>query len=159
MNKVLPVLLSLLVLASCQNANDRRVVRYPDAVLSLNQVDPAYRAYFRDQQGANFGVDEQRAALAAAAKTASTPVPSSMPARLASTNKSTARRAVAVKGKTTAKGRAVAAKGKTTAKGRAVAAKGKSAAKGRAVAAKGKSAAKGKAVAVAKKPSGKRKQS
>lgn len=47
---------------------------YSDAVVSINQVDPAYRAYFRAQDAANYSLSDQRRAYYAAARTASTPV-------------------------------------------------------------------------------------
>lgn len=63
---------------------------YPDAVVNINQVDPAYRAYFRSQHAANYDLSEQRAAFAAANKTARTPVPKSVPnTRVASSEKKT----------------------------------------------------------------------
>lgn len=47
---------------------------YSDAVVSINQVDPAYRAYFRAQNAANYSLSDQRRAFYAAAQTARTPV-------------------------------------------------------------------------------------
>lgn len=113
------IALLLLVLVSCQNSDDRKLVYYSDAVVTLSQVDPAYRPYFQAQNGANFSAEEQRAALAAAAKTASTPVPTSMnlPARkqLATRAATTAgkKKAAAAKNKTAAKSKAAASSKKT----------------------------------------------
>ncbi len=47
---------------------------YSDAVVNINQVDPAYRAYFRAQNAANYSLSDQRRAYYAAARTARTPV-------------------------------------------------------------------------------------
>lgn len=147
MNKLFLTLLPVLALVSCQSGNSNRQVYYPDAVVSLNQVDPAYRAYFRDQHGANYGVQEQREAFAAAVRTARTPVgaytgPSRPVAKQMATRSTTsAKSRIAA---TRSKGKAVAAKGKTVAKGRAVAtAKGKKAVTKKAVASR-KPAAKGR---------------
>lgn len=146
MNKILFGLLALAALVSCQNRNDYKLVNYSDSVVTLSQVDPAYQAYFREQNGANYGVEEQRAALAAAAKTAATPVPTSMAVsntRLATrkTSAASARRSVAGVKKGTAARKGVAASKKPAAKGKAVAAAKKKpvAKKSTAVAAKGKS--------------------
>lgn len=148
MNKIFLGLLALAALVSCQSRNDYKLVNYSDSVVTLSQVDPAYQAYFREQNGANYGVEEQRAALAAAAKTAASPVPTHMNVsntRLATrkTSAATARKGVAARGKT--KPAATARKGvatakKPAAKGKtAVAAKKPVAKKSTAVAAKGKS--------------------
>lgn len=140
MNKLFLTLLPVLALVSCQNSGSNRQVYYPDAVVSLNQVDPAYRAYFRDQHGANYGVQEQREAFAAAVRTARTPVgPYTGPSRpvakqMATRSTTSAKSRIAAtrgKGKAVAtKGKAVAAKGKKTVTKKAVAAR-KPAAKGR----------------------------
>lgn len=118
--------LLLMVLVSCQNSDDRKLVYYSDAVVTLSQVDPAYRPYFQAQNGANFSAEEQRAALAAAAKTARTPVPTSMslPARrqlatrtatTAGKKKAAARRSAVAKGRTAVtKRKPVASSKKTT---------------------------------------------
>ena len=149
MNKLFLGLLAIAALVSCQNRNDYKLVNYSDSVVTLSQVDPAYQAYFREQNGANYGVEEQRAALAAAAKTAASPVPTSMAvsnSRLATrkTSAASARRGVAAAKKPAAKGtsarKGVAAAKKPAAKGKAVAAAKKPVAKkSTAVAAKGKS--------------------
>lgn len=139
MNKLFLTLLPVLALVSCQNSGSNRQVYYPDAVVSLNQVDPAYRAYFRDQHGANYGVQEQREAFAAAVRTARTPVgPYTGPSRPVA-------KQMATRSTTSAKSRLAAtrSKGKPAAKGKAVAAKGKKAAPKKAVAVR-KPAAKGR---------------
>lgn len=82
MNKILlfASAASALVCVSCQNADPRAAaMSYSDAVTRLDQVDPAYRSYFRDQQGSSYGVEEQRKALAAAVQTYRTPVPTVAP--------------------------------------------------------------------------------
>lgn len=53
----------------------------PDAVTRLSQVDPYYRAAFRDQQAANFSRADQRKAYLAALEMARTPVPKAVPRR------------------------------------------------------------------------------
>ena len=47
---------------------------YSDAVVHIGQVDPAYRAYFADQNAATYSLSDQRKAYLAAAQTARTPV-------------------------------------------------------------------------------------
>lgn len=106
MNKLLPFVVgaAALALVSCQGTDPRAAsMNYSDAVTRLDQVDPAYRAYFRDQQGSSYGVEEQRKALAAAVQTYRTPVPT-MAANaedrpLASRRSTTAARKSAVKGR------------------------------------------------------------
>ncbi len=67
------------IVASCQSTPPVRYANFPDAVTSLSQVDPAYRSYFAAQQGRNYSADDQRKALAAAIRTARTPVPAYVP--------------------------------------------------------------------------------
>lgn len=50
------------------------VRNYADAVVHIGQVDPAYQAYFRAQNAANYSLSDQRRAYIAAAQTARTPV-------------------------------------------------------------------------------------
>lgn len=112
------IVLLLSVLVSCQNSDDRKLVYYSDAVVTLSQVDPAYRPYFQAQNGANFSAEEQRAALAAAAKTARTPVPTSMslPARkqlAARTSTTAGKKLAAAKSKAAAKNKTAAGSKKT----------------------------------------------
>lgn len=113
MNKLLPFVVGAvaLVLVSCQGTDPRAAsMNYSDAVTRLDQVDPAYRAYFREQQGSSYGVEEQRKALAAAVQTARTPVPAVAPNvaehQLASRRSTTAAR----KGRVLAKAKPVARK-------------------------------------------------
>lgn len=73
-----PALLCLWVV-SCQqtppvSARNIGLRNYSDAVVNINQVDPAYRAYFRAQDAANYSLSDQRRAYYAAAQTARTPV-------------------------------------------------------------------------------------
>ena len=67
------------LLCSCQQSVPPRggsvgVRNYSDAVVHINQVDPAYRAYFREQDAANYSLSDQRKAYIAATQTARTPV-------------------------------------------------------------------------------------
>lgn len=135
MNKVYPFIAAAaaVLFVSCQGSDPRAAaMNYSDAVTRLDQVDPAYRAYFRDQQGSNYGVEEQRKAIAAAVQTARTPVPTyvNVPAE----------RPLAARRSTTAARQRVAARGKSP-----VAKRGLAAAKG-----KGKTAAPKKGVAKSK---------
>ena len=125
------------LLVSCQSGGAMKYHNFPDAVTSINQVDPAYRKYFADQQGRNYSADDQRKALAAAIRTSRTPVPAYVPrSAMASTTKRTVNRRVAVRrGAKAGNSRYVAAKRKpATAKRRAVARKKSTAAPKRAVA-------------------------
>lgn len=47
---------------------------YPDSVVHINQVDPAYRGYFAEQHGSSFSLSDQREAFSKARQTARTPV-------------------------------------------------------------------------------------
>lgn len=81
------------LLTSCQSDRAMKYHNFPDAVTNINQVDPSYRKYFADQQGRNYSVDDQRKALAAAIRTARTPVPAYVPrSAMASTRKSSVRK-------------------------------------------------------------------
>ena len=81
------------LLVSCQSSTAMKYHNFPDAVTNINQVDPAYRQYFADQQGRNYSADDQRKALAAAIRTSRTPVPAYVPrSAMASTSKATSRR-------------------------------------------------------------------
>lgn len=124
MNKVYPFIAAAaaVLFVSCQGSDPRAAaMNYSDAVTRLDQVDPAYRAYFRDQQGNNYGVEEQRKAIAAAVQTARTPVPSyvNVPAERPLANRrstTAARQRVAARGKAPVAKRGLAgAKGKTAA--------------------------------------------
>lgn len=125
---LVPVLLGLV---SCQSGVDMRRAysTSPDAVVNINQVDPAYRAYFRDQHGSNFSLADQRKALAAAVATSRTPVPRYMPASVAKpkpkrasnrrylakrSSKASSRRSVAKRGRASASRRSVARRGRAT---------------------------------------------
>lgn len=116
---LLTLVLTAFVFVACQH-DDRRFYNYPDAVTNINQVDPAYRAFFRAQNGRNFSMDDQRKALVAAVKTSRTPVPKYVPRVAASkaTRKSSrkisrsriARSSKASKGKARASRRNVASR-------------------------------------------------
>ena len=81
------------LLTACQSDRGMKYHNFPDAVTNINQVDPAYRKYFADQQGRNYSADDQRKALAAAIRTSRTPVPAYVPrSAMASTKKSMRRR-------------------------------------------------------------------
>ena len=125
------------LLASCHSGADMRYHNYPDAVTNINQVDPAYRQYFVDQQGRNYSVDDQRKALAAAIRTSRTPVPAYVPrSAMASSRKTTSRRVATRKGTKASRSRYVASKRKATpaASRRAVVKKQQPASRKRAVA-------------------------
>lgn len=47
---------------------------HSDAVVHINQVDPAYRKYFASQHDSNFSIQDQRKAFFEAVKTSKTPV-------------------------------------------------------------------------------------
>lgn len=110
------------LLTACQGGRDMKYYNFPDAVTNINQVDPAYRKYFADQQGRNYSADDQRKALAAAIRTSRTPVPAAVPrSAMASARKSVRR------GRSSARsGRYAVAKRKAV-RGRRVVAKRRSA--------------------------------
>ena len=122
-------------LASCQSDRALAYHNFPDAVTNINQVDPAYRKYFADQQGRNYSADDQRKALAAAIRTSRTPVPAYVPrtavasARKASRGRSSAlnNRRVAANRKVVNSRLKVATRSKVSASRRSVAARSKSA--------------------------------
>ena len=136
------------LLCSCQQAVTPRgssvgVRNYSDAVVHINQVDPAYRAYFRAQDASNYSLSDQRKAYIAATQTARTPV-------LASDYRPGDIRRTAV-----ASRKGLGAKGKISVaaarRGKATVGKAKvSVAANRGKATKGKTAAKKNAVAVRK---------
>lgn len=119
--------LSLSVLASviccsCQQSMEVSrgsvgVRNYSDAVVHINQVDPAYRAFFRDQDASNYSLSEQRKAYIAAAQTARTPVRASdyRPGDIRKKAVAKASTKSGSKGKTAAKTR-IASKGKAAGK-------------------------------------------
>lgn len=89
---LLTLVLAAFAFVACQH-DDRRFYNYPDAVTNINQVDPAYRAFFRSQNGRNFSMADQRKALVAAVKTSRTPVPKYVPRVAASKAKKSSRKA------------------------------------------------------------------
>lgn len=129
--KLLILVPAVLGLVSCQSGVDMRraYATSPDAVVNINQVDPAYRAFFRAQHGSNFSLAEQRKALAAAVATARTPVPRYMPASVAnpSRNKVSRRRYLAHRSSKASR-RSVAKRGHVAAARRSVAKRGRAAA-------------------------------
>ncbi len=76
--KIFLVVVASMACAACQqtlpSGGSVGVRNYNDAVVHIGQVDPAYRAYFRDQNAANYSLSDQRKAYIAAAQTARTPV-------------------------------------------------------------------------------------
>ena len=108
--------LTACLLTACQGGKDMKYYNFPDAVTSINQVDPAYRKYFADQQGSNYSADDQRKALAAAIRTSRTPVPAYVPRSAMASSKTNARS----HGKASSRRTAVA-RGKKTTSRRAVA--------------------------------------
>lgn len=108
--------LTACLLTACQGGKDMKYYNFPDAVTSINQVDPAYRKYFADQQGRNYSADDQRKALAAAIRTSRTPVPAYVPRSAMASSKTNARS----RGKASSRRTAVA-RGKKATSRRAVA--------------------------------------
>ena len=128
--KLLLLVPAILGLVSCQSGFDMRraYTTSPDAVVSINQVDPAYRVYFREQHGSNFSLADQRKAFAAAVATARTPVPRYMPASVANPPRKKASRSsrYLAKRNTKASRRATVKRGRVSASRRSVAKRGKS---------------------------------
>ena len=121
---------AFLGLVSCQSGVDMRraYATSPDAVVNINQVDPAYRAYFREQHGSNFSLADQRKAFDAAVVTARTPVPRYMPASVANPKpKRMSNRRYLAKRNTKANRRSVAKRGRVSASRRSVARRGRAA--------------------------------
>ena len=85
------------LLTSCQSDRGMKYHNFPDAVTNINQVDPAYRKYFADQQGRNYSADDQRKALAAAIRTSRTPVPAYVPRSAMASSKKASRRRSSVR--------------------------------------------------------------
>ena len=101
--KALCVMLLGLLLVACSSDDSSVAWRtYPDAVVNINQVDPAYRAYFRSQHGANYSLRDQREAFIAATRTARTPVPKYVPQQAAAPKKKSQARRGKARGKTKA---------------------------------------------------------
>ena len=122
--------LTACLLTACQGGKDMKYYNFPDAVTSINQVDPAYRKYFADQQGRNYSADDQRKALAAAIRTSRTPVPAYVPRSAMASSKKSIRRRSSVRssryaslkrGKSVKRRRAVARKRTSVRSRRAVA--------------------------------------
>ena len=118
------------LLTSCQSDRGMKYHNFPDAVTNINQVDPAYRKYFADQQGRTYSADDQRKALAAAIRTSRTPVPAYVPRSAMASSKKASRRRSSVRssryasvkrGKSVSRRRAVAKKRTSVRSKRAVA--------------------------------------
>ncbi|MBR5887583.1 MAG: hypothetical protein IKZ07_05170 [Akkermansia sp.] len=85
---------------------------FPDAVVHINQVDPAYRPYFAQQHGASYSLSDQRKAFSQARQTAKTPVRESAyrPAKAAPRKKTARSRGrVVSRGKNVSRGKSVSA--------------------------------------------------
>lgn len=125
MNQVklyLAVVLTML-LAACQqqlyvSGGSLGLRDYPDAVVHINQVDPAYRAYFAQQHGASYSLSDQRKAFSKARETARTPVRESAyrPAQAAPRKKTARRGKASSRGKKAARGRKSSRNAKSTAR-------------------------------------------
>lgn len=126
--KSLCLLLLGMLMVACSGDDVRAAWRtYPDEVVNINQVDPAYRAYFRSQQGANYSLRDQREAFMAAARTARTPVPKYVPQQASASRKKSAAR----RGKSASRGRGKATSRKSTARSKSKTSKAKSKKKAR----------------------------
>lgn len=72
------VMLIGLWLTACQqpyySSGNVGVKDHSDAVVRIEQVDPAYRKYFTSQHDSNFSLQDQRKAFFEAVKTSKTPV-------------------------------------------------------------------------------------
>ena len=124
------VAMAACLLTACQSGRGIKYHNFPDAVTNINQVDPAYRKYFADQQGRNYSADDQRKALAAAIRTSRTPVPAYVPRSAMASSKKSMRRRSSVRssryaslkrGKSVKRRRAVARKRTSVRSRRAVA--------------------------------------
>lgn len=124
------VAMAACLLTACQSDRGIKYHNFPDAVTNINQVDPAYRKYFADQQGRNYSADDQRKALAAAIRTSRTPVPAYVPRSAMASSKKSMRRRSSVRssryaslkrGKSVKRRRAVARKRTSVRSRRAVA--------------------------------------
>lgn len=116
-------------LTSCQSDPGVKYANFPDAVTNINQVDPAYRKYFESQQGRNYSAADQRKALAAAIRTARTPVPAYVPRSAMAANRKAMRKRTASRSTR----RAVASR-KSASKSKTATARKKAATRKRAVA-------------------------
>ena len=116
-------------LTSCQSDPGVKYANFPDAVTNINQVDPAYRKYFESQQGRNYSAADQRKALAAAIRTARTPVPAYVPRSAMAANRKAMRKRTASRNtrravassKSASKSKTATARRKTATRKRAVA--------------------------------------
>ena len=124
------VAMAACLLTACQSDRGIKYHNFPDAVTNINQVDPAYRKYFADQQGRNYSAVDQRKALAAAIRTSRTPVPAYVPRSAMASSKKSIRRRSSVRssryaslkrGKSVKRRRAVARKRTSVRSRRAVA--------------------------------------
>ena len=154
--------LCCLLLASCQysyvSGKSLGLRDYPDSVVHINQVDPAYRGYFASQHGSSYSLRDQRKAFTQARETARTPVSESgyRPSASASRGSASSRRVVARRGSSASRGHA-SSRGKVAARGKATSARGKkSVASSKKSAAGKKTASASKKSASSKKPAAKK---
>lgn len=123
-----------LFLTSCQSGfisgRSLGLRDYPDAVVHIGQVDPAYRAHFAAQHGSSFSLSEQRRAFSAARQTARTPVTESGYRPAVSRRKVTRGRRVATRRGSIGRGRK-AVRGRSSARGRRASASRRRAVRGR----------------------------
>lgn len=120
-------LLAALLLPACQQGGNAGLRTYPDAVVNINQVDPAYRPFFTSQHGANYTLSDQRKAYLAAARTARTPVPKYAPRPATSSRSKSSSQKRAPSGK---KASSRQSRGKARSSGRARPSSGASARRG-----------------------------
>ncbi len=110
-----------MVLVSCQyqyvSGKKLGLRDYPDSVVHISQVDPAYRSHFAAQHGSSFSLRDQRAAFTKANETARTPVNEAAYRPVSTASR---RRAVS-RGKGASSRRKVARGRKTTVRGRGAA--------------------------------------
>lgn len=80
-----------LLMIACQQpyygSGNVGVKDHSDAVVHINQVDPAYRKYFASQHDSNFPLQDQRKAFFEAVKTSKTPVQQDAREMAANSNK------------------------------------------------------------------------
>ena len=125
------IALVVCLVTSCQSDPGVRYANFPDAVTNINQVDPAYRKYFASQQGRNYSAADQRKALAAAIRTARTPVPAYVPRSAMASNRKAMRKRTASRSSRAYAGNKAARRSKPVARKRVKATRKSSVAKRR----------------------------
>ncbi len=109
------------LLTACQGGKEMKYYNFPDAVTSINQVDPAYRKHFVDQQGRNYSADDQRKGVPAAIRTSRTPVPAYVPRSSMASSRKVQRRSSTRSGRSAVARKKVVTKRKVVAKRKLVA--------------------------------------